>query len=108
MKNLVKIDKFYFVLGITLVFLSMVFVYAFRGIFTSFIVAYEISSPSEYGNKIDVAKLEQASELLFERNTPKFLDSTIPQTKVTVEATPVPTETPADDKDTNSSIDAVQ
>lgn len=86
MKNLAKIDKFYFVLAIVLILLSVVFVYAFRGIFSAFVTAYEVSVPSEQSNKIDLVKLETAHELLYEKSIPDFEDAILnPNT------TPTPT-----------------
>lgn len=98
MKNLAKIDKFYFVLAIVLMFLSVVFVYAFRGIFSAFVTAYEVSVPSQQSNKIDLAKLETANNLVFEKSIPDFVDAALnPNTtlpKITPTVTPRVTAVP--------------
>jgi len=107
MKNLAKIDKFYFILVIVLVFLSAVFAYAFRGIFTAFVTSYEINPPLQQNNKIDLINLNRAKELLFDVQAPDFVDARQPEIQPPLSTpTPIPTTTPV--QMTNPDLDAVE
>jgi hypothetical protein len=56
-----KIDKFYVVLTLTLVFLAAVEIFAFRGVFSAYLTAYEIDQ-EDLGTEVRVDKetLEEA------------------------------------------------
>lgn len=65
-----KIDKFYFVLAIVLGVLATMIVVAFRGIFSAYLSAYEISEKDVgIGAKIEKEKLEEAYTWLTTKET---------------------------------------
>lgn len=64
-----KIDKYYIVLVLTLIIMALLVIYTFRGIFSSFLLAYELSPDVLSSNelKIDSAKLEEAHSFIYQK-----------------------------------------
>ncbi|OGM20201.1 hypothetical protein A2771_03425 [Candidatus Woesebacteria bacterium RIFCSPHIGHO2_01_FULL_38_26b] len=56
-----SIDKFFVVLIITLIFLSGLVIYAFRGVFSAYLTAYEISQENLDSNlKLNNERFDEA------------------------------------------------
>lgn len=66
--NLEKIDKFLVTLVVILILMAVLLIFTFRGIFSSFLSAYEISDSevsTEY--KIDKDKLNEAYDWVYQK-----------------------------------------
>ena len=67
--DLAKIDKFVVVLTAILIIMATVVTFAFKGIFSAYLTAYEISQSINSDLKIEKEKLEQAYEWAFSEET---------------------------------------
>lgn len=66
--NLEKIDKFYIVLALILVSMAVLLIFAIKGIFSSYLTAYEIDySTISSELRIDKDKLDEAYTWVYER-----------------------------------------
>ena len=66
--NWEKIDKFYIVLAIVLIAMAVILIFAVKGIFSSYLTAYEIDYSSISSElRIDKDKLDEAYRWIFER-----------------------------------------
>lgn len=65
-----KIDKFIIVLGVIMVLLAAMVIYAFRGIFSSFITAYEVGrDDSVLTVRVNKEKLDKVYGYVFEKDS---------------------------------------
>lgn len=63
-----KLDKFYLVLTLILILMSVLVIMSFRTVFSSYITAYEIDqSALESGLKINKSNLEEVYNWVFNR-----------------------------------------
>ena len=68
--NWAKIDKFYILFVVVMVLLAAMVVYVFQGIFSSFILAYEIGQDSSKTHvKVDKEKLDGAYNYVFNKES---------------------------------------
>lgn len=67
--DLAKIDKFVIVLTITLTVMATIVTFAFKGIFSAYLTAYEINQGIDSDLQIEKGKLEQAYEWVFSKET---------------------------------------
>jgi len=63
-----KIDKFYILFVVVMVLMAAMVIYAFKGMFSSFITAYEIGQDStKLHVKVDKEKLDSAYNFAFDK-----------------------------------------
>jgi len=66
--NWAKIDKFYILFVVVMVLLAAMVIYAVQGIFSSFILAYEIGQDSSKTHiKVDKERLDGAYNYVFNK-----------------------------------------
>jgi cell division protein FtsL len=65
--DLAKIDKFVIVLAITLVAMAVIVTFAFKGIFSAYLTAYEINQSIDSDLRIEKERLEQAHAWAFSK-----------------------------------------
>jgi hypothetical protein len=67
--NWEKIDKFYITLVIVLMIMAALVIFTFRGVFSSFLTAFELST-EELGSKdlkVDTVKLDEAYDSVYKK-----------------------------------------
>ncbi|OGM23476.1 hypothetical protein A2865_02310 [Candidatus Woesebacteria bacterium RIFCSPHIGHO2_01_FULL_39_17] len=67
--NWEKIDKFYIVFIVVMILLAILVVVSFRGVFNSYLVAYELDQGEETGLFINKDNLNEAYSWALEKKT---------------------------------------
>lgn len=67
--SLEKIDKFYIVLTVVLVFMAVMVIFSFKGVFSAFLTAYDFDQKSVGEEvRLDSDKLDEAYSYVFDRS----------------------------------------
>lgn len=65
-----KIDRFYAILALVMLFLAVPIIFTIQGVFTSFITAYEVGLGDDTSVRVNEVQLENSINIVYEREVP--------------------------------------
>jgi hypothetical protein len=83
-----KIDRFYLILAMVLLVLAAPVIYTAQGIFSGFIIAFEIDPTLDAELRINKQKLDKAVRAVYDKNVPDFEISEAIKSQAPLEVVP--------------------